>query len=60
MKEEMIGKILKRPIKSWEKFKEKRPLIKNELDYAVVKELDDNFVLIDKNRLDKVYNKENI
>lgn len=60
MKEEMIGKLIIMPIINWNNFKKNRPLIKDELDYAVIKELDNKYAIIEEKRLNKVLNMKNV
>lgn len=49
-----IGKLTIVYRNNWEQFKRKRPLLYDELDYAVVKELDDIRLLIEESRLNKI------
>ena len=50
----MIGRIIFYSVKSWEAYKNKRPLIADKLDEAVVKEIDDKYILVEENRLTKI------
>lgn len=54
MENVVIGKLTILYKDKWEQFKRKRPAIYDELDYAVVKELDDIKVLIDEDRLKEI------
>lgn len=56
MNDSMIGTLMTLPVKRWVKFKEKHPQYFDKLDYAVVKELDDKYVLIEKERIYLVLN----
>ena len=47
----------------WENFKMKRPALYEELDYAMVKELDEKRVLVEESRIReilKVYNSDSL
>lgn len=54
MTEDMIGSLMIITKKNWENFKNRYPSHYDELDYAVVKELDDKAVLVEKPRINKV------
>lgn len=49
-----IGKLTMYTVKNWERYKRYYPISSEELDYAVVKELDDKYVLVDEKRLSSV------
>lgn len=49
-----IGKLTIYTTKNWERYKNYYPISSEDMDYAVVKELDDKYVLVDEKRLSKV------
>jgi hypothetical protein len=49
-----IGKLNIYTIKDWNRYKNYYPISSEDIDYAVVKELDDKYVLVDQKRLSKV------
>jgi hypothetical protein len=52
--EDMIGNLMIITRKNWENFKNRYPYAADELDYAVVKELDEKALLVEKQRINKV------
>lgn len=54
MTEDMIGDLMIISRKNWENFKNRYPYAYDALDYAVVKELDERAILVEKQRINKV------
>lgn len=54
MTEDMIGNLMIITRRNWENFKDRYPYAADELDYAVVKELDEKALLVEKQRINKV------
>lgn len=56
MQNVILGKLLILSSKKWKRFKQKYPNHYAALDWCVVKELDDNFLLIEQERIDYLLN----
>ena len=54
MTEDMIGNLMIITKRNWQNFKDRYPYAADELDYAVVKELDEKALLVEKQRINKV------